>query len=92
VVVFAVACSDNTQPVPDSGAADVAPQDVAAGSRASAQIGPEGGSLTLDDGAELRVPAGALADPVTLTLTRTDDPIPAGYRGHSGCTASRPRG
>ncbi|MCA9670968.1 MAG: hypothetical protein KC503_35470 [Myxococcales bacterium] len=44
----------------------------------SATIGPNGGSLRLDDGARLDIPAGALDRDVTFTLARTDVTLPAG--------------
>lgn len=49
----------------------------------SKQIGPAGGTLTVD-GAVLTIPAGALAAPTTLTLTKTTRALPgAGFFGAS---------
>lgn len=45
--------------------------------QASAAIGPAGGTLLGPDGVELMVPAGALAQTTTLTITKTADGAPA---------------
>lgn len=45
--------------------------------QASAAIGPAGGTLLGPDGVELTVPAGALAQTTTLTITKTADGAPA---------------
>ncbi len=58
---------------------------------AEAEIGPSGGELTFD-GARLVVPPGALEEPVVLTLTRTDAPVPSGYTGYSAVWRFEPAG
>jgi endonuclease/exonuclease/phosphatase family metal-dependent hydrolase len=50
--------------------------------RVSAMIGSVGGMLEME-GARLLVPAGALSETETLTLTRLDDRPPEGYEAYS---------
>jgi hypothetical protein len=46
---------------------------------ATAEIGPEGGSLVASDGTRVDIPGGALGTPVTLTLELASDaPLPSG--------------
>ncbi|MDB4931650.1 MAG: hypothetical protein JWM10_4134 [Myxococcaceae bacterium] len=54
------------------------PDDAAARSSATLTVGAAGGSVVLG-GALLTVPAGALAQPTTITVTRTELAAPAGY-------------
>jgi len=55
------------------------------------EIGPDGGELTLG-GARLVVPPGALEEPTTLALVRTDDVPPAGYHAYSAVWRFEPAG
>ncbi len=54
-------------------------------------IGPAGGVI-LGAGVTLTVPPGALDAPVTITVTRTDEPIPPGYVGYSPVWRFAPAG
>ena len=91
VLIFS-ACSDPPPAVDAGGTRDVPGADTIDDRAVSALVGPAGARLTLGDGAELTVPTGALVDPVILTMARTDDPVPAGYVGHSSVYRFAPSG
>lgn len=57
----------------------------------SEAVGPAGGEIELE-GARLLVPAGALSEEVTFTVTRTEEPVPPGYTGYSAVWAFEPEG
>lgn len=74
---------------PDAGEVDTAEPPSPSG--IEAEIGPGGGELAFG-GARLVVPAGALEEPTTLALVRTDDPPPAGYTAYSAIWRFEPAG
>jgi hypothetical protein len=87
------ACGDSSSS-PDAGAADAALTDAGADAApdaapdacatpVSSAIGPAGGELTLC-GATLRVPAGALAAPITFGIAASSAPAPAEPRVLAG--------
>lgn len=57
----------------------------------SGTIGPDGGTVTAD-GLTLTIPPGALDDEVAITVTRTEDPAPAGYEAQSAVYEFLPTG
>lgn len=80
-----------TTPDPDGDTHDLAEAEVSPPTSVEALVGPEGGELAFE-GARLVVPAGALVEPTTLRLIRTDLPIPSGYTGYSARWRFEPAG
>jgi hypothetical protein len=61
------------------------------GGTVSDTIGPAGGTVTIA-GAELSIPAGALAEDVSITITETAEEAPAGFLGSSAIYQFEPDG
>jgi len=68
-------CGGGDGPPPESAATADVPSGptVARGNRrVQGTVGPDGGTLTLEGGAELVIPAGALSEPTEITMTAVD--------------------
>jgi len=59
---------------------------------ATENIGPEGGWVSLDDGASIDIPSGALDEAVAITLSQTDDSPSSGYEALSRVYRFEPSG
>ncbi|MBK6534315.1 MAG: FG-GAP repeat protein, partial [Deltaproteobacteria bacterium] len=77
-----VGCGDPTPNPTDASVRDAG---------ATQLIGPAGGVI-FAPGLTFTVPPGALVDPTSISITRTDTPVPAGYVGYSPVWRFAPEG
>jgi len=88
MLVFCGACRrSNIVPQPDAASADVGAQSASA----TQVIGPEGGSVQLDD-VTLTFPKATFATPQSISIARTDQDPPEGYGASSRIYRFSPEG
>src|SRR5262245_35696453 len=76
----------------DSGGTTPATHPVGTGATVTKSAGPEGGTVALDDGTTLEVPAGALDSSQSITITSSMDAPPSGVTNLSPIYKFGPEG